>query len=583
MKHSYRVPRIAAIFATLLISLTSGRGQALVKDDPNYSTDENEALNVAAPGVLRNELTLALSNPMAVGQDRLPVTTYGRTLIGNTLTDGFVYDPLNPTATLPALNYSAKNSFVANEPAGETIIISYDIAGTTLTAGRVIVFDLYGSKPTAPPDRDDDFDVEFLSDGVIVGNTVAGVIIQAAQYPPSPEHVRVSTIEASVDVGTTVDQIRIVARDSNGLGDPNYFTLQEVRAAFLKTVSPAVISHDATSKNGAEVVVNADGSFSFDPTSAIALQALNIGESLDDTFTYVVAGKAPLADRTATVTVTVNGRGRSNTFRTNEDAALSGVLQNFRELTLTDSTAVRLSDGLPVATVINNESSIGNTLTDGFAYDPSDPTVSLPELDYSKSNSFHTEETAGETVIITYDIAAEVMLAEGGKLVFDLYGRIDYARGVNRDNDFDVEFLSGGKSQGIATGLAIPDGAPQHLRVSTTDVELAVGKTIDQIRIIARNSSRERKNYFTLQEVRAAVLGPVTDVIDYDALSAKGAVVKVNADGSFDYDPTDSATLRNVGEGGSIVDTFTYVIGGTAPLVDRKATVTIIVNGARSR
>lgn len=331
------------------------------------------------------------------------------------------------------------------------------------------------------------------------------------------------------------------------------------------------------------MVVNADGSFSFDPTSAVVLQALNIGESLEDTFTYVVAGKAPLADRTATVTVTVNGRGRSNTFRANEDAALSGVLQNFRELTLNNLAAVRLSDGLPVATVINNESSIGNTLTDGFAYDPSDPTATLPVMNYSAIDSFHAEEAAGETVIISYDIAEEVTLAEGGELVFDLYGRIDYARGVNRDNDFDVEFLSGGKSQGIATGLAIPDGAPQHLRVSTADVELVVGNTIDQIRIIARNSSRERKNYFTLQEVRAAVLGPVTDVISYDVLSEKGAVVKVNANGSFDYDPTDSSALRITGEGGPIIDTFTYVIGGTAPLVDRTAAVTVIVNGvARS-
>lgn len=243
MKHSYRVPRIAAVIAILLMSLISGRGQILVKDDPNYSTDENEALNVAAPGVLRNELTLALSNPTAVGQDRLPVATYGRTSIGNTLTDGFAYDPLNPTAALPALNYSASNSFLANEPAGETIIITYDIAGTILTAGRVIVFDLYGRSEAGFFDRDDDFDVEFLSDGVVVGNTVSGVMIQAAQYPPSPEHVRVSTLEASVPVGSTIDQIRIIARDSNGLGDPNYFTLQEVRAAFLKSITPAVISH----------------------------------------------------------------------------------------------------------------------------------------------------------------------------------------------------------------------------------------------------------------------------------------------------------------------------------------------------
>ena len=257
MKHSYRVPGIATVIATLLISLISGWGQALAKDGLKYSTTENEVITVPAPGVLRNELTLALSNPKAVRlRDGMPVKTYGRTSIVNTLTDGFAYDPLNPIAALPALNYSAKNSFVTNESAGATIVITYDIPETILTVGSVIVFDLYGrSDYAAGFNRDDDFDIEFLSGGVVVGKTVSGVIIQAVQYPPSPEHVRVSTLDAGVAVGATIDQIRIIARDSNGLRAPNYFTLQEVRAAHLKPVAPAVISHDSTSANGAVVVV----------------------------------------------------------------------------------------------------------------------------------------------------------------------------------------------------------------------------------------------------------------------------------------------------------------------------------------
>ena len=585
MKHSYRGLGTSAVVAALLISFSSGRGQAPTeegvrapkKDGTSYSTNENEALTVAAPGVLRNELALTLSNPVAVGQDRQPVRTFGGASIGNTLTDGFAYDPLNPTAALPALNYSARNSFVANGPAGGAIVITYDIAGTTLTEGSVIVFDLYGRNEAKCFDRDDDFDVEFLSGGVVVGKTVSGVIIQAAQYPPSPEHVRVSTLDASVEAGATIDRIRIIARDSNGHDDPNYFTLQEVRAAFLQPVGSAVVRYEPTSAEGAEVKVNADGSFSFDPTGVAKLQALSMGESIDDTFTCVVVGAVPLVERIGTVTVTVNGRGRSEVldaaFLTNEDTALSGVLRNFRKLALKNPTAVRLSDGKAVKTY-RGTTTIGNTLTDEFAYNPQNPIVPTPEMDYSAASSFHAWESTKETIVITYDIDGGAAIAEGGGVVIDLYGRGDYAKGFAYDNGFDVEFLSGGSVVGRAVaGLEIPDVAPQHLRVSAADASVEAGSSIDQLRITARH------NRFALQEIRAAVLEPVIGVIAFDALSVKGAVVTVNADGSFAYDPTGSATLRSVGEGGSIVDTFTYVIGGTAPLVDRTATVAVTVNG----
>lgn len=61
-----------------------------------------------------------------------------------------------------------------------------------------------------------------------------------------------------------------------------------------------------TSTLGAAVVMNADGSFSYDPTVSATLQALASGDSVVDTFTYTVED-ANGATSTATVSVTVSG------------------------------------------------------------------------------------------------------------------------------------------------------------------------------------------------------------------------------------------------------------------------------------
>ena len=67
-----------------------------------------------------------------------------------------------------------------------------------------------------------------------------------------------------------------------------------------------VTAFDATSTQGATVSVAADGSFSYDPTGASALQALGSADSVDDTFTYTIEDPSMASD-TATVTVHVTG------------------------------------------------------------------------------------------------------------------------------------------------------------------------------------------------------------------------------------------------------------------------------------
>ena len=61
-----------------------------------------------------------------------------------------------------------------------------------------------------------------------------------------------------------------------------------------------------TSDKGASVVVNDDGTFSYDSSASAEIQALSVNEVTTDTFTYTISDGT--ATSTATATITVNGR-----------------------------------------------------------------------------------------------------------------------------------------------------------------------------------------------------------------------------------------------------------------------------------
>src|SRR5690349_24759313 len=52
----------------------------------------------------------------------------------------------------------------------------------------------------------------------------------------------------------------------------------------------------------------------------------------------------------------------------------------------------------------------------------------------------------------------------------------------------------------------------------------------------------------------------VLSVLSVDALSASGAALAINADGTIQYDPTASAALDALAQGETATDTFSYVV-----------------------
>lgn len=104
---------------------------------------------------------------------------------------------------------------------------------------------------------------------------------------------------ANDDTGETDEETVITALNGNVTSLLDNDT--DVNPGDTLTVS----AFDATSAEGATVTVDPDGTFTYDPTAAAALQALNDGDSVVDTFSYTITDG--IDTDTATVSITVNG------------------------------------------------------------------------------------------------------------------------------------------------------------------------------------------------------------------------------------------------------------------------------------
>ncbi len=143
-----------------------------------------------------------------------------------------------------------------------------------------------------------------------------------------------------------------------------------------------VVSADPTSTFDATVVVNADGSFTYDPTNAPDLQSLQEGVQVTDEFTYTIEDLQGVS-RQATVRVTVTGvndqpTAEDDLYTIDEDHVLQvdpdGVLDNDSDV---DGDAFGVVSSDPVSFL----GAVVSVDPDGsFSYDPT-TTTALQELD----------------------------------------------------------------------------------------------------------------------------------------------------------------------------------------------------------
>lgn len=141
--------------------------------------------------------------------------------------------------------------------------------------------------------------------------------------------------------------------------------------------------------------------------------------------------------------------------------------------------------------------SIGNLLTDPFAYDPDNPTSPMPNIGWDDTIAYHAALPYGDVTL------AFTLPGLRNQMTLDLYGRNSY---VHRDNNLTVTFFSGSWLPGDITetigGINVSD-VTFHARVTAHPDTLADRFSITCPFPAPSGHDGDGNNYFTLFEVRA--------------------------------------------------------------------------------
>ena len=163
---------------------------------------------------------------------------------------------------------------------------------------------------------------------------------------------------ANADTGATdEDTVLVVSDVADGLlnndTDPDHLDVL------------TVTGFDATSQFGAGVTVNPDGTYSYDATSAAFLQALAVGETALDTFSYTISDLAGV-ESTSTVTIEVTGVNDAPMITDGGDIA--GDVQEDVTLTFTgDLDSTDVDNGATAEwSVANSAGTYGSLAVDGI-------------------------------------------------------------------------------------------------------------------------------------------------------------------------------------------------------------------------
>ncbi|MDA1053261.1 MAG: Ig-like domain-containing protein [Planctomycetota bacterium] len=399
------------------------------------------------------------------------------------------------------------------------------------------------------------------------------------------------------------------------------------------TGNPPKIS-TVTSLNAA-VVVNSNGSFTYDPSTSTELQKLPVGQSRQDSFRYEIrdnsAGPNTMSN-VATVTLTVTGandRPVSSGVSINaleNGTPVSGFF-NSTDIDTGETAALRYTVlTQPSEGTVTSSTAAGNSQ---FMFDPGNDfqdlgidSSGMPEsrqvvFTYrARDAQLVDSNIATVTVTVTgvNDAPAasdvSVTTSEDGPVVGDLFDVTD------ADNDTLMFAIIDDPMKGTAvlsgsSGFSFDPGSEfQSLRSGDTEIvtftyqatETRTGgvsslKATVTVTITGVNDAPQavddtnQTNEDTLLAVTssdaAALLGNDQDadlddtksVTRADAVSALGASVTFDPLGGYTYDPTTSATLQALtASSPAAIDTFTYTIADSGGVTDT-ATVTITVSG----
>jgi VCBS repeat-containing protein len=395
-------------------------------------------------------------------------------------------------------------------------------AAITVNVGGAFVYDPRGSAAlqalSANLTVPDTFTYE-ISDGLGVRATATvSVTVTGVNDRPVAFADAYSTTE---DRQLYVPPLGVLANDRDEEGDIlTVFTVNG--GSFMAVGDPIELP------SGAQLILNVDGSFDYDPTTSPSLDALRTGASVADSFFYDVYDGFDRSSP-ATVVITVTGVNdapvaRDQSYATNEDALLTVSAAGL----LTNDTDV---DGDPIAVnafvgVSSRGAAISINADGSFQYDP--------------------RGVAGLQALSSTQTQA-------GTLTF-----------VNDTFTYSINDGRGGVATATATITVQGENDPP---IATDDFY-----QVDEDSVLIVSGQGVIENDLDVDN------DDVITVVTFDVTSALGAPVVVNSDGTFTYDPTNIAEVQALPLGQILQDTFTYrVTDGKSQ--SNQAVVTVTVSG----
>ena len=336
----------------------------------------------------------------------------------------------------------------------------------------------------------------------------------------------------------------VLGNDSDPEGD----------ALTVTAVNGGAVGTAVVGSNGGSFIVNADGSYSFDPSTAF--DDLQLGETRSTTVTYTVSdGHGGTA--TATLTVVVTGAndapiGANDTITTAEDVPFSGRL--------------------PVATDVD-----GDTLTYAAATQPAHGTVSIgtdgtyiytPARDYNGPDSF-TYTVSDGTTSVTYTVSINVTPSQDPPVGQDIPdAAYTDAQTVSLNvsgyfTDIDGDTLTFSQT-GLPAGLSI-DPTTGLITGQVASDASQIGGGVYSVQITARDpAGNTASETFTITITNPAPIARDDSVATTENTPLSGSVFANNGNGA-DSDPDgDTIAVSAVnGQAANVGGAVTGSTGGT--------------------
>ncbi len=244
-----------------------------------------------------------------------------------------------------------------------------------------------------------------------------------------------------------------------------------------------LVGVSATSASGVNVLISLDGSVMFDAASSAILNALGVGETMVDTFTYTISdGNGGTS--TATASLTIRGTN-DGPVAANDGAVVSATAPTTVDLLANDTDAdtndVLSLDSVAITSGLGTVSIVGNQLVydPGTAYATS-TTPQIVTVQYTMSDNHGASSTATAELVVGA-AGASVVTAGADVFQFTLGDGNDVIHDFDNGLDQIRIFAFGGVSFGTLSITAAANPANVLIQYSANDsIELA-GLTVADI------------------------------------------------------------------------------------------------------